>query len=104
MKAASPKTDYMKPVHNNTLTPAQQERAGTSSMVDNRPEALAQRKLDGLIQKSPGVVLQKKQLEQVSGVLQAQAPEEDEELMQGKFIDPLQRQSPPEEEEELMPG
>lgn len=76
---------------------------GALAFPDNRPEALAQRKLARLIQNSPGMAAQKKGMETMSGVTdvmqKAEVPEE-EELLQGKFV--IQRQ--PEEEEELLQG
>lgn len=64
---------------------------GTSGMTDNRQEAMTQRKLAEMINRSPGMVTQKKQLASMAGIIQKQPlPEDEEELLQGRFVNQLQ--------------
>jgi hypothetical protein len=58
-------------------------------MADNRQEAVTQQKLAGMITGSPGMVTQKKQLASMTGIIQKQ-PEDEEELLQGKFVAQMQ--------------
>ena len=70
---------------------------GTSGMTDNRQEAVAQQKLAGMITGAPAIVAQKKQLASMAGIIQKEAPLEEEELLQGKFVAQMQ----PLEEDEI---
>lgn len=72
---------------------------GTSVVTDNRQEAVTQRKLAGMITRSPGMVTQKKQLASMAGIIQKQ-PEDEEELLQGKFVAQMQSL----EEDEITPA
>ena len=82
-------------------------RSSTTTSVactDNRPEAIAQRKLADAIGHSPYMVSQRQQLRGMFGeAAQLQARPEDEELVQGNFAT-VQRQDGPEEEEEPLQG
>lgn len=73
---------------------------GTSGMMDNRQEAVTQRKLAGMITGSPGVVAQRKQPASIAGIIQKQPPPEEEELLQGKFAAQMQSL----DEDEIAPS
>ncbi len=77
---------------------------GIRQFVDNRPEAIAQRKMKELLNSSPTVVAQRKIIKHVFGkTIQREALEE-EELAQPKFKNTVQRQGPLEEEELPVQG
>lgn len=79
-----------------------QSKGGESTFqfVDNRPETIAQRKLQSIIQKQG--IEEEEPLQGKFETLQKKAPEEEEEeLLQGKFI-PIQMKAP--EEEEMLQG
>ena len=81
----------------------QQKKSGlaTSAMTDNRQEAMTQRKLAAMITGSPEIVAQKKELASMAGIIQKQGlPEEEEELLQGKFAAQMQSF----EEDEITPS
>ncbi len=84
------------------LIPSQSFTTTSIACTDNRPEAIAQRKLADAIYHSPFMVAQRQQLRDLFGeAAQLQAGPEDEELVQGKFAS-TQRQTGPEEEELLQ--
>lgn len=78
------------------------QEAKVSVFVDNRSEAVAQRRLAEAIHKSPDMVAQRQQLRGMFGeAAQLMGGPEEEELVQGKFA-VAQRQGGPEEEELLQ--
>jgi len=82
----------------NNVTKDKNRTASDFQFEDNRPEAIAQRKMQEMVESSP----QARQIAQLTAITKGQTMQkvEDEELMQGKF-EAVQRQ---EEEEKLMQG
>ena len=80
----------------------QQKKSGlvTSTMTDNRQEAVTQRKLAAMITGDPGDVAQKKQPASMAGIIQKQSSPEEEELLQGKLTAQMQSL----EEDEIAPS
>lgn len=73
-----------------------------SAILDNRPEAVAQRRLAEAIHNSPSMVAQRRQFRGLFGeAAQLKGGPEEEELLQAK-VAPVQRQGP--EDEELLQG
>ncbi|MDI3464959.1 MAG: hypothetical protein OJF50_003780 [Nitrospira sp.] len=73
-----------------------------SAIIDNRPEAVAQRRLAEVIHNSPSMVAQRRQLRGLFGeTAQLKGGPEEEELLQ-KNVAPVQRQAP--EDEKLLQG
>ncbi|MDI3464957.1 MAG: hypothetical protein OJF50_003778 [Nitrospira sp.] len=84
------------PVASRSSTPASVE------FTDNRPEAVAQRRLVEAIHNSPSMVAQQRQLHSLFGeTAQLMGGPEEEDLVQAKVV-PVQRQGP--EDEELLQG
>jgi len=82
--------------------PSRSSTAASVAFTNNRPEAIAQRRLTDAIHHSPYMVAQRQQLHGMFGeAAQLQGGPEEEELLQGQF-DSIQRKAP--EEEELLQG
>lgn len=103
MKAAQPHQSEQ-PSRRAAAEPARVALAPVEvSFIDNRPEAIAQRRLADVIHHSPYMVAQRQQLHGLFGkAAQLQAGPEEDELLQGKFA-AIQRLAG-QEEEELLQG
>ncbi len=103
MKAAQPHQSEQ-PSRRAAAEPARVALAPVEvSFIDNRPEAIAQRRLADVIHHSPYMVAQRQQLHGLFGkAAQLQAGPEEDELFQGKFA-AVQRLAG-QEEEELLQG